>query len=50
MREKVISVTVVYPDDIEELKRRKAKAEVRIITNGLNCEQIDLLIKKLKEV
>ncbi len=49
MREKIISVTVVYPDNMGELKRRKARAEARIITDRLNCEQIDVLLEKLKE-
>lgn len=49
MREKIISVTLVYPDNMEELKRRKARAEARIITNKLSCEQIQVLLEKLKE-
>jgi hypothetical protein len=49
MREKIISVTVVYPDNMEELKRRKARAEARIVRNRLTCEQIDLLLKRFEE-
>lgn len=50
MREKIISVTLVYPDNMEELKRRKARAEARIIASRLSLEQIQLLLEKLENL
>lgn len=49
MNKRILYVDVIYPEDLEDLQRRQAKAVAKIIVDKFGFENIDSLVNRLKK-